>query len=382
MNSRKWQRAGLAILAGLALLAPAARAANDEQQNKPKKDTSLRIMPLNRDRGFGTDPESLRINPLSRDRVFTRPPRTMIFATEPRDMYVPGASTITTRDWGSGGFSWVDSTGRHSIIPSDPCDRWLLEHGFVPDSVLSLYYHHRQGNFDVYVPIQVPQTPDVTVYNQVVVVPVPVQAPQQQQNQNLEVLQPKAPAKTEQDAATPAPVEASFASPLSSALGGNGREGDSFALGESHMKSGDLARAVESLQRAVMQKPDDPVVVLALGIAELGQANVADAARYLRKGLGAHRDPNLINVELRNLLGGDAAYRERVAALLESVQKNPDDGEAHFLLGFIYFADSDWANAAAQWREVERLDQADVVAARMRALAMGRLAKQQQVQQK
>ena len=86
MNSREWQRAGLAMLTGLALLAPAARAANDDQQNKPKKDTSLRIMPLSRDRGFGTDPDSVRINPLSGDRVFTRPPRAMIFATEPRDI--------------------------------------------------------------------------------------------------------------------------------------------------------------------------------------------------------------------------------------------------------------------------------------------------------
>jgi len=169
----------------------------------------------------------------------------------------------------------------------------------------------------------------------------------------------------------PPPEEpAGFVSTLSPLLGGPDRVGVSFAIGEDYLRRGMFEEAEENFRRAALDAPDEPVVAIALAIAQLGRGDTESAAETLLDALARHPDPDGIRLDLRPWLGGKEAYRERLRALDEALSDDPSQARLHFLRGFLSFADADWQRAVHHFALAEALEPTSQACARMRALAL------------
>jgi len=207
-----------------------------------------------------------------------------------------------------------------------------------------------------------PPLRQVNVYNRYIIIN-DAQAPRREDN--YEVLEPNEPEPVEEPGAC-------YASLLSPGLGGDEKVDDSFALGEERLSRRRFSDAVQHFSRVLLREPGDPVALLALGIAHLGQNDWEDAAHALREGLARHPDPGCIRLDLRPWLGGTEGYGERVLAIHGLLQQTPSDPDPPFLLGFLCFAEGDWSAAVSYFEQAEALDRTDQSSARMRAIALGR----------
>ncbi len=140
--------------------------------------------------------------------------------------------------------------------------------------------------------------------------------------------------------------KATFLSALAPMLGGSERVSMDFAVGEVRLHRGDCAEAVQSLQRAVADAPDDPTPKLALGLAQAGAGDYEGAAQVMKRALRGMADWRGLKLAPERVFGSEAAYG-KVLAGLEGAGKA--DRDARFVLGFLYLAGGRYADAAAQF---------------------------------
>ena len=166
------------------------------------------------------------------------------------------------------------------------------------------------------------------------------------------------------------PKETLSSSELSSKLGGSDKVGRQFALGEEALKTGMFGLAIQDFRLAVLDDPDDPVPVLALGLALLARGDFEDAAAALRAGLSVHPDPEGIELDPQLMFGGKDAYALRVSEVVAGLEEDSENAALHLLMGFHHFAGGNWAEAVEHLQKAEALDGSDAASARLCALSM------------
>ena len=132
-------------------------------------------------------------------------------------------------------------------------------------------------------------------------------------------------------------IAARFRSRLAPMLGGPERVPLRFAVGEAHLREGRFAQAVSSFDRST-RGDEDPVPLLALAATFLAEGQYEAAADMLRRGMDALRDPDLLDVDWAEVLGGAEAAQTLERALRERLSRPSEGPDARLLLGFYYFA--------------------------------------------
>jgi tetratricopeptide (TPR) repeat protein len=127
-------------------------------------------------------------------------------------------------------------------------------------------------------------------------------------------------------------------------------------LGQARAAEGDFDGAIETLTRALQQKPDVAEANATLGVIYLRQGKLDEAERVLRAELGAHADDVKAANTLATVLDLQGKPDEAIALLRAALKRKPDYADARYLLGRLLLAKGSASDA------VEHLEAAAHVA--------------------
>jgi tetratricopeptide (TPR) repeat protein len=129
-----------------------------------------------------------------------------------------------------------------------------------------------------------------------------------------------------------------------------GHRGDAFR------QSGRLAEARTAYEKALELLPDDPALLLALGLARLDGGDAAAASEILARAISLEPTNSLLHINYGRARGalGDTAGAQ--AAYARAVEVNPYDALAHFNLGNAFIRQQNHAAAGAAYRRAIELD--------------------------
>ena len=125
---------------------------------------------------------------------------------------------------------------------------------------------------------------------------------------------------------------------------------------------GDRSQAESSFKQASSLKPDWPLPLLALGVAQLESGNVPQAAVLFQK--ARNLDPRdarahyLYATALSREGGGSSSETraDAVAALHKAIELDPNEGRSHTLLGQFQLAAGNVNAAAQEWRTALKIE--------------------------
>lgn len=119
----------------------------------------------------------------------------------------------------------------------------------------------------------------------------------------------------------------------------------SVMLGQAHAQQGDFAAAIETLKRALLQRPDVPEASATLGVIYLRQGRLPEAEEALRAELKAHPSDVSAQQNLAAVLDLQQRGEEAVTLLRGIVQARPELSDPRYLLGKILLAQGTAAEA-------------------------------------
>lgn len=115
--------------------------------------------------------------------------------------------------------------------------------------------------------------------------------------------------------------------------------------GNEHFSSGRFAEARKSYGEAAAIDPTDGVAKLLYGLAGFAEGDFASASTSVRQALDATPDLIWYPFNVKALYRNDAKFQEHVDALARQANLEPGNTEYQFLLGYMWYASGDAANA-------------------------------------
>lgn len=129
-----------------------------------------------------------------------------------------------------------------------------------------------------------------------------------------------------------------------------------FNRGLASYMQAEYNQAVEHLEKALQEKPDDPKANHLAGLAHFRLNQFEDAVVYLEKAKSA--DPGITNINLD--LGASymktGNYEKAIRILGEHIATNPDSGVAYYYLGYSHFALGEYKTAIDSFENASRLN--------------------------
>lgn len=145
-----------------------------------------------------------------------------------------------------------------------------------------------------------------------------------------------------------------------------------LTTGKRYFKQGGYSLAVESFQRAVLAAPQDGVPKLYFGLAHFAVGDYEYAAYAIRRGMDRVPSRGKDAMDPRHLYGKSADLDRHLAALHAQVERDPANGDAHFLLGYMLYHAGHYSPALEQFDLAPQSDLKDRQAARLRRRAIER----------
>jgi Flp pilus assembly protein TadD len=133
-----------------------------------------------------------------------------------------------------------------------------------------------------------------------------------------------------------------------------------YTLGVDLKEAGELAEAREVLLRAVALKPNEPDVLLELGIVCARQGDWDTARREMELAQSSGSGDPRIPLYLGEVLWKLNRHSEAVAALREASRLAPGDWQPHFRLAHILAQAGNFTEAVAEYQEALRLNPTNV----------------------
>jgi tetratricopeptide (TPR) repeat protein len=109
-------------------------------------------------------------------------------------------------------------------------------------------------------------------------------------------------------------------------------------LGQARAQEGDYDAAIDTLTRALRQKPDVAEANATLGVIYLRQGKLDEAERVLRAELAGHPDDVKAANTLGTVLDLQGSPDEAIPILRAALEKKPDYADARYLLGRLLLA--------------------------------------------
>lgn len=109
-----------------------------------------------------------------------------------------------------------------------------------------------------------------------------------------------------------------------------------IALGASYIRQEAYAEAVELLEGAILQAPDEPNLFYYLGTAYRMIQNHTDAIRVLERAVELGPDSVQAQFNLGLACMDGERFAESVDAFQHALRIKPDLADAHYLVGFLY----------------------------------------------
>jgi Flp pilus assembly protein TadD len=125
-------------------------------------------------------------------------------------------------------------------------------------------------------------------------------------------------------------------------------------LGNAYLRTGEMAKAAEVLDRAVKANPDRPEPHNLLGVIATGRGDVETAEHEFHEALRCQPDNAQANYNLGNLLLERGAYKESEFYLENAIDADPKFAEAHHHFGRLLVLMNQLPRAVAELREAAR----------------------------
>ena len=150
------------------------------------------------------------------------------------------------------------------------------------------------------------------------------------------------------------------------------RANHGFTAGKRYFKQGKYSLAVEAFLQAVLAAPRDGVPKLYFGLAHFSAGDYESAAYAIRRGMDHVPSWGKDEMDPRYLYAKSADLDRHLAALTAHVERDPANGDARFLLGYMLYFTGQYAPALEQFDLAMQIDTRDRHAAKLRQLAMER----------
>ncbi len=145
-----------------------------------------------------------------------------------------------------------------------------------------------------------------------------------------------------------------------------------FTAGKRYFKQGKYSLAVEAFQQAVLAAPRDGVPKFYFGLAHFSAGDYEYAAYAIRRGMDRVPSWGKNEMDPRYLYGKSADLDRHLAALTAHVERDPANGDARFLLGYMLYFTGQYAPALEQFDLAMQIGAGDRHAAELRQLAIER----------
>lgn len=136
--------------------------------------------------------------------------------------------------------------------------------------------------------------------------------------------------------------------------------------------SGDYARAMEDLNKALAINPDDANLHEFRALILFAQGKYHDAAATLHAVLAV--GPGWDWTTLSSMYSGQSVYTTQLRALEDAVKANPDQADTRFVLAYQYLTQGNTQAAAQQYEAITKLQPKDEVSAQLLVLTGGKPA--------
>jgi len=134
-----------------------------------------------------------------------------------------------------------------------------------------------------------------------------------------------------------------------------------FDAAREAFKAGDYVKAHKLTEKAIELLPSDATLHEFRALTQFAQGRYKDAAATLYAVLAA--GPGWDWQTMRGLYPDEDTYTRQLRTLEEYVRKNPNSGEAHFVLAYQYLVLGTRDEAVKQLREVVRVQPQDRLSA-------------------
>ncbi len=127
-------------------------------------------------------------------------------------------------------------------------------------------------------------------------------------------------------------------------------------FGDRFFTGGDLQRAVRTYQKALEVQPDDPAVLLNLGLAQTYARNLPNAVTSFTRSLDAEPRQALAWTNLGLALEEQGDLAAAKTAYEKAIEVKPDEALAHFNLGNAFLRRDEFDSAASQYETAIEFD--------------------------
>lgn len=129
-------------------------------------------------------------------------------------------------------------------------------------------------------------------------------------------------------------------------------EPDLLEIGNAAFNQGDYRGAVRNYIAAIMTDEESGYPRLFYGLGQFALGDYGLAAIGVRRALSVSRDLITNPIDVRSIYPSESVFLEHMRKLHAHVADSPDDTEAKFLLGYLYFASASPENALSLFSSV------------------------------
>ena len=127
-------------------------------------------------------------------------------------------------------------------------------------------------------------------------------------------------------------------------------------LGDTFRNQGESGKAILCYQKALEIEPDEPTILLSLGVANRDAGNNDRALTHFLKSLELEPSQPLVYVNLGLALEGQSDPAGALAAYRRALEINPSEPLAHFNMGNLFLRDNRNQEAIAAYEQTVKLD--------------------------